>query len=88
MAGDRDGGHTHHEEVAPSHPDDADVGEGLHDVVERGGGESMNVLRGIGRDGVLRQLPEEHPVRDRTPPAPWYIPPRSTQGVSITTEGP
>lgn len=57
--GDRERGHTHHEEVAPSHSDDADVGEGLHDVVERGGGESMDVLCGIGWDGVLRQLPEE-----------------------------
>lgn len=57
MAGDRERGHTHHEEVAPGHPDDTDIREGLHDVVERGGGESVDALRGIGWDGVLCQLP-------------------------------
>lgn len=61
-------GHTYHEEVASSHPDDADVRKGLHDVVERGGGESMDTLCGVGRDGILCQLPEVHPIRGvRTP---------------------
>lgn len=69
---DREGDiHTYHEEVAPSHPDDADIREGLHDVVECGGGESMDTLRGVGWDGVLCQLPEVHPVRGvRTPQLP------------------
>lgn len=63
MAEDREKGHTYHEEVAPSHPDYTDVREGLHDVIERGGGESMDTLCGVGRDGVLCQLPEVHPIR-------------------------
>lgn len=75
-------GHTYHEEVAPSHPDDADVREGLHDVVERGGGESMDTLCGVGRDGVLCQLPDMHPIREvRSPlfystpiPEPFRVP--------------
>lgn len=49
----------------------------------------MDALRGVGRDGVLCQLPEVHPIRGvRTPPTPQYLCPRVTQGVSIATEGP
>lgn len=63
MVGDGGRGRTHHEEVAPGHPDGTDVREGLHDVVECGGGEGVDTLRGIGWDGVLCQLTEMHPVR-------------------------
>lgn len=55
--------HTHHEKVAPSHSDDTDVGEGFHDVIESGGGESMDILRSIGWDRVLCQLPETQPIK-------------------------
>ena len=47
---------THHEQVAPSHADDTDVREGLHDVVERGGGEGVDGLAGVGGNALVDHL--------------------------------
>lgn len=84
MAEDREKGYTYHEEVAPSHPDDADVREGLHDVIERGGGESMDTLCGVGRDGVLCQLPEVHPIRGVRAPLLYSTPTPEPFRVSVS----
>ena len=47
---------THHQQVATGHTDDADVGEGLQDVLQRGGGEGEHLLGRVGRNTLLHHL--------------------------------
>lgn len=49
----------HHQEVSTGHTDDADVGEGLEDVLQGGGGEGQDLLRRVGRDALQHRLRRE-----------------------------
>lgn len=46
---------SYHEQITTCHPDYADVGEGLHDVIKSGGREGVNIG---GR--VLRNAPMDN----------------------------
>lgn len=50
----RDG--THHEQIASHHAGCADFREGMQDVVQCGGGEGVDLLGHVLRQGLLCQL--------------------------------
>lgn len=49
-------GGAHHEQIAAHHTGSADFGERVQDVVQGGGGEGVDLLGRVLRQGVLRQL--------------------------------
>lgn len=49
----------HHEQVSASHPDHTDIREGLHDVIESGGGESMDRLARVIWDTLVDHLKDK-----------------------------
>lgn len=50
----------HHEQVAASHPDHADIGEGLHDVIKRDCGESVDGVVGVFWNALVDHLKDKN----------------------------
>lgn len=57
---------AYHEQVPAGHPDDTDIREGFHDVVEGGGGESVDGLAGVRWDALVDQLGDEDKLISKT----------------------
>lgn len=47
---------SYHEQITTCHPDYTDVGERLHNVIESGGREGINVRRSILRNATVHNL--------------------------------
>lgn len=71
---------THHEQVASHHADSTDFREGVQDVIQGGGGEGVDLLGRVPRQGLLRQLERQGGVRGRR----WQRP----QGAALATSTP
>ena len=56
---------THHEQIAPHNAGSADFGEGVQDVIQGGGGEGVDLLGCVLRQGLLGQLERQGGVRRR-----------------------